>query len=209
MFEQLFGSKTRVKLMQLFLENPEQTFYVRELTRLTGCLINSVRRELDNLAQMNFIIITEDRLKPEAPDTRTQKLLNPKKFYRLNANNIFQADLIKMFAKGKIMMEKKLAERLNKLGELKYLSLGGYFVDDDRATTDILVSGDFDKEKALAVFAEFEKEIEHSLRFTILEPKEFTLRRDIADKFLKDILENQENIVFIDKLSRKGKVSRK
>ena len=33
MFEQLFGSKTRVKLLQLFFENPNRSFYVREITR--------------------------------------------------------------------------------------------------------------------------------------------------------------------------------
>ena len=33
MIEQLFGSKTRVMLLRLFLNNPEKFYYVRELTR--------------------------------------------------------------------------------------------------------------------------------------------------------------------------------
>ena len=55
MIEQLFGSKTRVKLLQLFLANPGRSFYVRELTRKIDEQINSVRRELANLLGIGII----------------------------------------------------------------------------------------------------------------------------------------------------------
>src|SRR3954464_6901139 len=58
MFEQLFGSKTRVKLLQLFFSNPNRSFYVREITRKIDEQINSVRRELSNLLSVG--IITSD-----------------------------------------------------------------------------------------------------------------------------------------------------
>ena len=52
--EQLFGSKTRVKLLQLFFRNPNRAFYVREITRKIDEQINSVRRELANLRKNIF-----------------------------------------------------------------------------------------------------------------------------------------------------------
>ena len=55
MLEQLFGSKTRTKLMKLFLLNPEQIYFIRELTRVIDTQINSVRRELDNLEHCGLI----------------------------------------------------------------------------------------------------------------------------------------------------------
>src|SRR3989338_9107710 len=58
MFEQLFGSKTRVKLLGLFFTNPNRSFYVREITRKIDEQINSVRRELANLLSIG--IITSD-----------------------------------------------------------------------------------------------------------------------------------------------------
>src|ERR1700754_1672021 len=54
-FEQLFGSKTRVKLLQLFYSNPNRSFYVREITRQIDEQINSVRRELANLLSVGII----------------------------------------------------------------------------------------------------------------------------------------------------------
>src|SRR6266550_1838167 len=55
MVEQLFGSKTRVKLLQLFFTNPNRSFYVREITRKIDEQINSVRRELANLLSIGII----------------------------------------------------------------------------------------------------------------------------------------------------------
>ena len=55
MIEQLFGSKTRVKLLRLFYENPNRSFYVREITRRIDEQINSVRRELSNLLSAGII----------------------------------------------------------------------------------------------------------------------------------------------------------
>src|SRR5438132_5848571 len=55
MIEQLFGSKTRVKLLQLFYSNPNRSYYVREITRKIDEQINSVRRELANLLSIGII----------------------------------------------------------------------------------------------------------------------------------------------------------
>ena len=53
--EKLFGSKTRAKLLRLFFENPEKSFYVREMTRVLDEQLNSVRRELLNLENIGVI----------------------------------------------------------------------------------------------------------------------------------------------------------
>jgi predicted nucleotidyltransferase len=55
MVEQLFGSKTRVKLLSLFFNNPGRPFYVREITRKIDEQINSVRRELANLLSIGLV----------------------------------------------------------------------------------------------------------------------------------------------------------
>src|SRR3982750_3094504 len=64
MVEQLFGSKTRVKLLQLFYSNPNRSFFVREITRKIDEQINSVRRELSNLLSIGIIVSenTENKL---------------------------------------------------------------------------------------------------------------------------------------------------
>src|ERR1700743_3199076 len=67
MVDQLFGSKTRVKLLRLFYGNPNRSFYVREITRKIDEQINSVRRELANLLNIGIIVSdnTNNRLSYE------------------------------------------------------------------------------------------------------------------------------------------------
>jgi hypothetical protein len=55
MLQKLFGSKARVSLLKLFLLNPEEKYYVRELSRRSGLAVNSIARELDNLEAFGLL----------------------------------------------------------------------------------------------------------------------------------------------------------
>jgi DNA-binding transcriptional ArsR family regulator len=55
MLEHLFSSRTRVRLLGLFLLHPEKEVHVREICRITGLNINAVRRELANLEELGIL----------------------------------------------------------------------------------------------------------------------------------------------------------
>src|SRR5438105_14388061 len=95
MVEQLFGSKTRVKLLQLFYSNPNRSFYVREITRKIDEQINSVRRELSNLLSIG--IITSDNT-------------NNKLYYELNQKFEYYDPLQQIFGGGVKKTTKKAVE---------------------------------------------------------------------------------------------------
>ena len=48
-------SKVRVKILELFLGNPGQSYHVREIVRRVGEEINAVRRELARLEMTGFL----------------------------------------------------------------------------------------------------------------------------------------------------------
>ena len=98
MLEQLFGSRTRTKLMYLFLENPENIFFVREITRAIGERINSVRRELDNLERFGLIKSKTD---------------NQKRYYGADKNFVLFNELKTLIDKSKLLAERLV---LNKDG---------------------------------------------------------------------------------------------
>src|SRR3954463_10580174 len=89
--EQLFGSKTRVKLLQLFYSNPNRSFYVREITRKIDEQINSVRRELANLLSIGII----------SSDTNNNRL-----YYEVNQKYEYYKPLETIFGKGVLVPEK-------------------------------------------------------------------------------------------------------
>ncbi len=56
MLGQLFGSNARVQILKLFLFNPEEKYYIRQLARRLKLQVNSVRRELDNLEKFGILV---------------------------------------------------------------------------------------------------------------------------------------------------------
>src|SRR5665213_480708 len=94
MIEQLFGSKTRVKLLQLFYSNPNRSYFVREITRKIDEQINSVRRELSNLLSIG--IITSDNT-------------NNKLYYEVNQKFEYYDPLQQIFGGGLKKTAKKSA----------------------------------------------------------------------------------------------------
>src|SRR5450830_1286457 len=87
MIDALFGSKTRVKLLHLFLNNPGQSFFVREITRKIDEQINSVRRELSNMLEVG--IITSD-----SADNKLYYQVNQRYEYYIPLRAIFGDGLV-------------------------------------------------------------------------------------------------------------------
>jgi hypothetical protein len=207
MLEQLFGSKTRVRLLRLFLTQQEEAFFVRELTRKVGAQINAIRNELENLVAMDLIEIDEAFINPQedavAPATRAKERKNKdaaratsqRKYYRLNKASVLYPELRALFLKSRILLEKDLIRRITKAGPVSYLALLGYFVGDEEAPTDAIVVGKINKEKLATIMRSFEREVGHEINYTVMTPHEFRYRMDLTDRFLYAILESRKVVV--------------
>ena len=101
MLEQLFGSRTRVKILRLFFANPEEDYFVREITRRIGEQINSVRRELSNLEKIG-ILTSEEKSR--------------KKYYSVDQTFILYSELRGLFLKSRMTLEKRMIIKSKKQG---------------------------------------------------------------------------------------------
>ncbi len=184
MLEQLFGSRTRVKLLKLFLNSGEKRFYVRELTRVINERLNSVRRELANLEKFGLV-----------------KIVSPgqKKYYFLDNDFVLLNELKALFLKSRMLLEKRLISQLKNLKRLKYLVLTGFFVQDDQQKTDLLIVGNISRTKLDKILKNLERSFDQEFRYTHFTIDEFNFRKEITDKFLYNIL-NGKKLVVIDKL---------
>lgn len=182
--EQLFGSRTRVKLLRLFLIHPEEQFFVRELTRRIKERINSVRRELANLESLALV---------------TGYARNRKRYYKLNASCLLYPELKALFLKARIAIEQDWLEKIRKGGRVSYLALSGVFTGVDEAQTDVLIVGRMNRKLLRSFMRRFQEQFENEIRFTVMPLAEFQYRRDITDRFLYTILENKQ-VVLINRL---------
>jgi len=188
MLEQLFGSRTRLKLLKLFLLD-EGEYFVREITRLSGEKINSVRRELENLQELGIVEEHE----------RTDEGSEKKKFYRANKNSVLHDELQNLLLKSRLLAEKTITKELIKLGNIRFLTLSGFFVGDEEALTDLLIVGQINKDKLKRIINKLSREFGHEIRYTSMSTQEFNYRNQVTDKFLFEVLEGKKIVVVDNK----------
>ena len=177
--EKLFGSKTRAKLLQLFFENPEKFFYVREMTRVIEEQINSVRRELNNLDSIGII-------KSETFDNKI--------YYSANNKHPFTRPLTEIFSK-KVSPQRGQESPTSAWDDyirpvkhyLKGLIVTNRLPGQDGI--DLLIIGN-DKTKKLTRWAEVvEKKLGKPINYVIMSPDDFTYRKNVRDRFIAEVLE--------------------
>lgn len=184
MLKQLFTSNTRIKLLTVFLMNIDEEYFIRELTRKLDEQINSVRRELDNLKRVGLL------------KARTK---NRKKYYHVNKNFILLDELRSIIIKA-FSSHEKIGKDVAKMGDVKLLTLSGLFLNKDTETVDMLIVGSLDRERFSKYLSE-DLRTKRSVKFTIMDEEDFRYRKECNDQFIKEIVENPENNVLIDKLA--------
>ena len=179
MIDALFGSKTRVKLLHLFLNNPNRAFYVREITRKIDEQINSVRRELANMLSVGII----------KSDSSNNRL-----YYEINQDYQHYEPLRAIFADSHLQSEvatsgevNDWAKRLKPLGDVRVAILSGSLVRGSASDLDVLLAGDINKTQAKRFLKELEGEEGRSLNYTIMSYEDFYYRLSIKDRFITAI----------------------
>jgi len=201
MLENLFGSKTRVKLLNLFFENPDNCFYVREIVRKLKENINSVRREIINLEKIGVIaIVPWDMLNSEDEEVQKGKK-EKRKYYQINKEFIVFDELRSLISKSKLLLDKTSLEKLKHIKGIKLLVLSGIFVDDRRARTDMLIVGTVKRETIKRIISRMERSFDHPLRYSIMTQREYNYRNGMTDRFLFEVMEGKK-IVIVDKINQ-------
>jgi hypothetical protein len=190
MVEQLFGSKTRVKLLQLFYGNPNRSFYVREITRKIDEQINSVRRELANLLNMGII-------SSETTNNRLYYEVNQKYEYYKSLSDIFGGTTVAVTVGESD--EDSVDESFRKLGNVELAVMTGQFTRDERSGVDFLLVGDINQTQAAKYMAELEKREGKEIRYVVMTSSEFKYRTKLNDRFMIGVLESKKQII-VDKL---------
>jgi hypothetical protein len=191
MIDKLFGSKTRVKLLHLFMNHPGQSFYVREITRLIDEQINSVRRELANMLEVGVI----------TSDTADNKL-----YYQVNQRYDFYTALRAMFAGESISADQATAVAADGINEqeaaalqsisgLRLAIVAGVLIKGSTSSVDIVLVGNVSTQKVKAAVAMIEKLEGREINYTVLPYDEFYYRLSVRDKFITEILSAKHSVV--------------
>lgn len=180
MLEELFGSKTRSKLLFLFLHKPNEHFYVREITRLINERLNSVRRELANLEKFGLIVSQSD---------------NQKRYYFINQAWPIYKELSDLIIGAKKLKFQNIGQDFSKLKELKKVILTGRFTEQD-VSIDVLLVGEISEKNISKLVTELESLLDEQLRYALMTEKEFKQRQELTDRFIYNIINNPKIVLF-------------
>lgn len=187
MVDALFGSKTRVKLLHLFLNNPGRAFYVREITRKIDEQINSVRRELANMLSIGII----------QSETSNNRL-----YYEVNTEYEFYSPLHEIFADSKLASSAGVVstandwtKRIKPLGDVRVMLFAGKLVHGSNSELDVLIAGSTNKTQVKKFIKQLEEEDNKSLNYAVMDYEDFYYRLSIKDRFVTTITSAKHTVI--------------
>jgi DNA-binding transcriptional ArsR family regulator len=187
----LLSSQTRVKLLSVFLLHPEEEYFIRQLTRLLGEQINSIRRELENLRRIGLV---------------KARHKNRKKFYKTDTEFIFFNELRSMFQKEVRGGESAMVQALKNLPNLVFLELAGSFTGT-HSKVDLLVVGDVKKDVIELLLAQDPSM--RNVKYSLFSKADFLYRLSLRDRFILEIVDDPRHTVAVNKIEKEVEEARK
>ncbi len=174
MLKDLITSKTRVKILSLFLEDVEAMYHVREIVRRVDEEINAVRREL-------ILLDKKGLLNKEKRGNRV--------YYFFDKSYPFLSDLIRLHAK-ESGLGKDILSNKSKLGNIKYAMISGKYArnistDDE---VDMLIVGLIVLPELQLIVKKEEERKGREINYTIMSEEEFNFRKTRRDPFIFSII---------------------
>ncbi len=188
--EKLFGSLAKVKLMRMFLFNPDSAFDLHTIADRSKVPTRQTRTELNRLSEMG-LVKKRSVIKTYPP---RKKDGNPRKKkvdgWTLDTSFIYINELRQLLLNSTLIKNSDIIMRLQKGGRMKLIIVAGIFIQNQDSRLDMFVVGDGIKKGSLEnAIKIIESEIGKELRYVWFDTEEFKYRLAMYDKLIRDILD--------------------
>lgn len=170
--EKIFGSRTRVKVITLFTTGVKRPYYVREISRNVSERLNAVRRELEILRKIGMLTTYNNKRR---------------KYYVLNNEFALVGELASIMQKAGPGIEDVLFKNIERLGDVQYACVSGFFSGTKDSPTDLLLIGAINEQRLEAFVQRIERQINREITYTPMSVNEYKYRRNFNDMFLRSI----------------------
>lgn len=178
MLEALIPSRTRVKLLTLFLLNPGREYYIREIERTTGENINAIRRELANLESFG-LISGQRRGNQQYFSAETGHFLYPE----------LQRIILKTEGIAGEIRTSLSGEAVTCMFIFGSFAKGSAGAGSD---IDLFIVGDVSEDRLIPVIHTCEETLGREINYTLMSREEFTLRKKNSDPFVTNIMREEK-----------------
>lgn len=189
--EKIFGSVPKVKMMKMFLFNPDINFEKGDITRKAKITAAAFNKEIKSLEDSGMV-----KKKVVSSLSRTKKRKTKKTYYVLNNEFRFLSQLQNLLINNEGLQATDITKRLNKTGKVKMIIISGVFIQADDSRVDLLLVGDEIKDRSVkTAIQNMEADIGKELRYTVLKTDDYKYRYNVCDKLIRDILDYPHEVI--------------
>jgi len=178
MIDKLFSSKARVDILKLFFFNPENSFYQRQISKLTGHSIRAVQREVNKFENLGII---------------KKSIQGNRIYYKVNKNCPIFKDLKNILLKS-VGIAQVLKENLENNNIQIAFIYGSYAKDKENLISDIdlMVIGKISSRELSHLLSRPRRELMREINYVVFSPEEFKERVKQKDHFLNSVLKDKK-----------------
>jgi hypothetical protein len=187
MLNDLFLSKVRVKLLELFFSSPDNIYYVREIVRTVNEQINAVRAELNRMEKVGLL---------------TSEWRANRKYYAVRKDYPFFDELLRLVNKTTRLGGTLIKDRV-KLGKIKYAFLSGSYIRGLKPggnDVELLLVGVVVIPQLSLIVKEEEAKLGREVNYTVMSEDEFNFRKTRRDSFVLDLLQRPRMMLIGDEM---------
>jgi len=188
----LFDGMNRVKIMRLFLFNPDNSYDKPDIikkSRVSSDLAYKIVKQMEEADMIERKTFLKERKKILKGKEKIEK--KKANGWCLNKNFSHLIPLQNLLLNKELLEDGQIVEKLKKTGKIKLIVLSGIFTNRmEESRADILVVGDKINKKSLEnVMQDLESQVGKELMYAVFSTEEFYYRLDICDKLIRDILD--------------------
>jgi len=167
-------TKNQTLVLEIFFNNPEKSYYLREIARMIGKKPGVFQRDISKLVQEKIL---ESSYRANS------------RFFCLNKKHPLYKEIKSIFFKT-MGIEGSLKKTIGKIGGVKRAFIyGSYAKAEEGAASDVdlFVIGTVDENTLIDAISRLEEKLGREINYTLMTEKEFNQKKD-KNSFIKNIL---------------------
>ncbi|HVU06408.1 MAG TPA: hypothetical protein VHE10_01300 [Candidatus Paceibacterota bacterium] len=197
----LLGSELRVRMMRLFLFNPDREFDASEIVAKTGEKPRDIEKEAAAFVKMGLLkkVRAVRIIKIKKGRQVIEKRAKVRAF-ALDHRFKYREALADFLLKTHSLENRAVIKRLEKAGRIKAVVVSGIFTGNTDSRLDLFVVGDNVKNSSMdRIVKGIESDMGKDIRYTVLSGPDYAYRVSMNDKLVRDVIDFP-HMVLLDKI---------
>ena len=172
-------TKNQALILEIFFNDPEKSYYLRELARIIGKQPGVFQKDINGLVEKNILT--------------SEKIANSR-FFKLNKKYPLYDEIKSIFLKTS-GVQGQLKNALKKIKNIKTAFIFGSFAkksEDSFSDIDLMIIGNPDEDRLVEKTSKIEKKISREINYRIFSAADIKKRLEAKEVFLEEVLRGQK-----------------